>query len=263
METNDIVITRTAVESSNIKSVGYDADTQTLEVEFTHGTFYRYAGVPEKTFGDMAKAESVGKFFAANVRDAFKAKRFFPKEPVVLIDSPEAAHYQTGIRGWVSRRGHYFGEGANGEGLARYDGCTHVPCGGCGKPVEKGWTACDGCRNLAEIARYEAMPRAEWDGKAMLYSQALDRWYDSPDDAAENLGEVDGIDELSDMRLVICKPVGVRQLESDYCADDMAEDQELPGAIIDAMNAFNKAVAGIIVSWEPGKTALATRSDEG
>jgi hypothetical protein len=37
----------------------------------------------------------------------------------------------------------------------------------------------------------------------------------------------------------------------------MAEGQELPGAIIDAMNAFNKAVAGIIVSWEPGKTALA------
>jgi hypothetical protein len=31
----------------------------------------------------------------------------------------------------------------------------------------------------------------------------------------------------------------------------------LPGAIIDAMNAFNKAVAGIIVAWEPGKTALA------
>ena len=259
METNDIIITRTAVESSNIKSVGYDADTQTLEVEFTHGTFYRYAGVPEKTFGDMAKAESVGKFFAANVRDAFKAKRFFPKEQVVLIDSPEAAHHRTGIRGWVSRRGNYFGEGANGEGLARYDGCTHVPCRQCGKPVEKSWTACDDCRNLAEIARYEAMPRAEWDGKAMLYSQANDKFYETPDDAAEDLDDAD--DELSGLRLVICRPVYARQIESDYFSDDMAEDQELPGAIIDAMDAFNKAVAGIIVSWEPGKTALAMTED--
>jgi hypothetical protein len=257
METNDIVITRTAVESSNIKSVGYDAGTQTLEVEFNHGTLYRYAGVPTETYEAMMKAESAGKFFASNVRNEFKVKRFFPKEPVVLFDSPEAAHHQTGIKGWVSRRGHYFGEGANGEGLARYDGCTHVPCSDCGKLVEKGRTACDGCLNLAEIARYEAMPRAEWDGKAMLYSQACDRWYDSPDDAAEDLGEVDGIDELSDMRLVICKPVYARQLESDYYADDMAEDQELPGAIIDAMNEFNKAVSGIVLSWEPGKTALA------
>ena len=177
------------------------------------------------------------------------------QDQIILIDSPEAAHYQTGIRGWVSAKGHYFGDGAGGESAARYNGCTHVPCGGCGKPVEKGWTACDRCRDLSEIARYDAMPRAEWDGKAMLYSQVSDKFYETPDDAAEDLDDAD--DELSSWRLVICKPVYVRQLESDYCADDMAEDQELPGAIIDAMEAFNEAVAGIIVSWEPGNTALA------
>jgi hypothetical protein len=87
----------------------------------------------------------------------------------------------------------------------------------------------------------------------MIYSQANGVWYESPDEAREDLGD-DA--DISIMRLVIGKPVYVRPLESDYCANDMAEDQELPGAIIDAMNAFNKAVAGIIVSWEPGKTAL-------
>lgn len=255
MKTNEIVITRTAVESSSIKSVGYDADTQTLEVEFIRGTFYRYPRVSSKTFEEMLKAESVGKFFAANIRDSYKGKRVFPKEPVILIDSPEAAHHQTGIKGWVSRRGHYFGDGPDSERMARYDGCTHVPCRQCGKPVEKSWTACDDCRNLAEIARYEAMPRAEWDGKAMLYSQANGKFYETPDDAAEDLDDAD--DELSGLRLVICRPVYARQIESDYFSDDMAADQELPGAIIDAMDAFNKAVAGIIVSWEPGKTALA------
>ena len=176
-------------------------------------------------------------------------------DQIILIDSPEAAHYQTGIKGWVSAKGHYFGNGPNSEEIARYNGCTHVPCGKCGKPVEKGWTACDGCRNLAEIARYDAMPRAEWDGKAMLYSQVRGKFYETPDDAAEDLEDAD--DELSSLRLVICAPVGVRPIDPDYCSDDMAEDHELPGAIIDAMEAFNAAVAGIIVSWKPGKTALA------
>ena len=176
-----------------------------------------------------------------------------PEEEIVPFDSIEAAHYRTNIKGWVSKTGVYFGDGPNSEEIARYAGCTHVACQHCGVLTEKGWTACDGCRNLAEIARYEAMPRAEWDGKAMLYSQANGVWYESPDEAREDLGD-DA--DISIMRLVIGKPVYVRPLESDYCANDMAEDQELPGAIIDAMNAFNKAVAGIIVSWEPGKTAL-------
>jgi len=178
-------------------------------------------------------------------------------DKIILPDSPEAATFRTSIKGWVSRDGKFYGDGKTAEEIARWAGCTHVPCGQCGTPTPKGRTRCDACRRQAEIARYEAMPRAEWDGKAMLYSEALDRWYDSPDDAAEDLGEVDGIEELADMRLVICKPVYVPQLEPDYFADETAEDQELPGPVLDAMDAFNEAVAGIIVSWEPGKTALA------
>ena len=173
------------------------------------------------------------------------------QDQTILIDSPEAAHYQTGIKGWVSRQGHYFGDS---EHNARYAGCTHILCGQCGRPTEKGRTACNGCREANELARYEAMPRAEWDGKAMLYSQVSGKFYETPDDAAEDLDDAD--DDLSSLRLVICKPVYVPQLEPDYCADDMANDQEVPATVIDAMEAFNEAVAGIILSWEPGKAAL-------
>lgn len=33
---------RTSVTSSNINSIGYDADSQTLEIEFNNGAVYEY-----------------------------------------------------------------------------------------------------------------------------------------------------------------------------------------------------------------------------
>ena len=38
---------RNQVASSNIRSIGYDMQTQTLEVEFLSGWVYQYYGVPE------------------------------------------------------------------------------------------------------------------------------------------------------------------------------------------------------------------------
>ena len=35
------------VTSSNVKAIGYDDRTQTLEVEFLNGRVYQYYGVPE------------------------------------------------------------------------------------------------------------------------------------------------------------------------------------------------------------------------
>ena len=42
----EVVIDRYPVESSNIVSAGYDAETRTLEVEFSNGGVYRYGDVP-------------------------------------------------------------------------------------------------------------------------------------------------------------------------------------------------------------------------
>lgn len=38
--------------------------------------------------------------------------------------------------------------------------------------------------------------------------------------------------------------------------DDLGPDDGLPGEAVDAIEAFNRAVAGVIISWMPGKTAL-------
>lgn len=56
-------MTRTAVKSSNIKSVGHDGSTNTLEVEFQSGGVWQYASVPREKFDRMVAAPSAGKYF--------------------------------------------------------------------------------------------------------------------------------------------------------------------------------------------------------
>lgn len=70
----------TAVESSNIKGVGYDPDEKSLTVWFKSGAQHRYADVPPEMHSEMLAAESVGKYFHANIRNAFKASPVEPEE---------------------------------------------------------------------------------------------------------------------------------------------------------------------------------------
>lgn len=66
---------RTAVTSSQIKSIGYDPATNTLEVEFTNGSVYQYADVPAETHRALMGAESIGRYFQKNVKSKFKFQR--------------------------------------------------------------------------------------------------------------------------------------------------------------------------------------------
>jgi len=58
----------TPVVSSNLRSVGYDPDTETLQVEFISGTIYEYDKVPPDLHSGLMLAQSKGMFFAANIR---------------------------------------------------------------------------------------------------------------------------------------------------------------------------------------------------
>lgn len=182
-------------------------------------------------------------------------------DKIILPDSPEAATYRTDIRGWVARDGKFYGDGKTAEELARWAGCTHAPCDRCGTPTPKGYTRCDACRTMDAIKRYEAMPRAEWDGEAPLYSQLTGDFYDDLIEAEEAAEEMEEPPTLADMRLVICEPVHVRRLDIADVLDGLTpDDGDLPAdinaAIQAAVDTYNAAVAGFILSWEPGKTAL-------
>ena len=54
---------RQFVKSSNIHSIGYDLESQTLEVKFKWGGLYHYFNVEEYEFVELMTASSVGKYF--------------------------------------------------------------------------------------------------------------------------------------------------------------------------------------------------------
>lgn len=64
-------IAREPVSSSNIKSVGYDAQTRTLAIEFSNSRVYHYADVSPEAHQALIGADSIGRHFAAHVRNQF------------------------------------------------------------------------------------------------------------------------------------------------------------------------------------------------
>lgn len=61
----------TPVTSSNIKAVGYDGKTTTLRVRFNSGRTYQYKDVPHEVYTALIGAQSIGKYFLANIKDQY------------------------------------------------------------------------------------------------------------------------------------------------------------------------------------------------
>ena len=66
---------RQVIESSSLRSIGYDRTSHTLEVEFRNGGVYQYTNVPDSVWFELRHAPSKGKFFQDRVRDHFAAQR--------------------------------------------------------------------------------------------------------------------------------------------------------------------------------------------
>ena len=66
---------RQTVSSSNIASIGYDPNSQTLEVEFHGGRVYQYYGVPQQMFDNLVQAPSAGRFFHVYIREGYPYSR--------------------------------------------------------------------------------------------------------------------------------------------------------------------------------------------
>lgn len=67
-----MTIERTPVSSSNIQSVGYDADGKLLAVEFKDGSIYHYHDVPKDAYDDLMAAKSLGGHLHKNIKGIYK-----------------------------------------------------------------------------------------------------------------------------------------------------------------------------------------------
>lgn len=61
------MIERMVVQSSNLASVGYDPDTETLEVEFINCRVYQYLGVPQFIYEELMSSPSLGRYLNHNI----------------------------------------------------------------------------------------------------------------------------------------------------------------------------------------------------
>jgi len=60
------------VDSSIIKSVGYDTDDYILEIEFVKGSIYQYENVFPEVICLMLFADSIGSYFMRNISKNYK-----------------------------------------------------------------------------------------------------------------------------------------------------------------------------------------------
>lgn len=65
----------TNVDSSNVAAVGFDEDSQTLQVEFKNGATYQYFDVPEIIFEGLRDAGSPGQFLNQQVKGTYRYSR--------------------------------------------------------------------------------------------------------------------------------------------------------------------------------------------
>ncbi len=174
-------------------------------------------------------------------------------EKIILAEDDEAAKFVTGLSGWVDKNGVFWGQL---EEMARYASATHKRCEECKTAIiNRGYRCCVDCIEKNDIERYSKLERKVWDGESYLHSDRDDVYFADYDQLNDYIDEHQ-IENIDSLRLIICEPEHLRELDADYWADDLPEDTELPDSVLSAIETLNAALkdAGI-VSWHPGKFA--------
>ena len=66
---------RKRVNASTIRSVGYDARSRTLEIEFSSGSVLQYDRVSPEMHRSLLAAPSITSFFRDNIEENFSGRR--------------------------------------------------------------------------------------------------------------------------------------------------------------------------------------------
>ena len=64
-----------SVSSSNIESIGYEEQNETVHVRFLNGSLYIYKGVPLHEFENLRDASSLGSYLHRNYKNVYPYER--------------------------------------------------------------------------------------------------------------------------------------------------------------------------------------------
>lgn len=124
---------RIPVKSSNIKSIGYDEATKTLEVEFSNSGIYQYKEVPKEVYEGFSKAESIGSYFAKSVKA--KGFAYLKVTPITLKKTSETILEAEEI---VSKDEEKFCTCMEPQPTPVIGDREYVACAQCGKEINNG-----------------------------------------------------------------------------------------------------------------------------
>lgn len=169
-------------------------------------------------------------------------------EEIILYDSEQAATYKTGLSGWVSRDGRFFGKD---EHMARWSGCSHIKCEE-GNIYKKGFRKCDPCRARARDERYQALEFEEYTDQIVV-CRDHENYFFHPSDLYDHMRD----NGLYKMELIVCEPNYAPYIE-DYGIDIMPEDQYIDDVHPELANMLAEVNDYIaknkpILSWAGGK----------
>jgi hypothetical protein len=168
-----------------------------------------------------------------------------------VIQYEQAAEVKD-VRGWVCKTCRRFW--GIEEHMARYCCCTERPCetSGCSGRVEKGYVHCGPCRDANDKAAWLKLIEVPWDGEALLFEEAGNKYFRDVDDIEAYLEAHSGM-KLSDLHLVICEREEAPSFDVDeFLCDYLPED-----TTCDDAEEINKIVndwleANAPESWLPG-----------
>ena len=73
-------VKREPLDSSSLRSAGYDPAAHVLEVEFRNGGVYQYLEVPGEEFEEFIAAPSKGRYLNAEIKSRYPSRRLQPPQ---------------------------------------------------------------------------------------------------------------------------------------------------------------------------------------
>lgn len=64
-------------QSSHLQSHSYDAETETLTIQFQNGSIYQYAGVPVNEYFNFCQNSGSGTYFWTKIRNRYPTTKIF------------------------------------------------------------------------------------------------------------------------------------------------------------------------------------------
>lgn len=194
-----------------------------------------------------------GLFFLSNMNTS-------QSNEIILEENIEKLIFQKQETVWALPDGRYH----MSKDTLLFGSYTHKRCK-CGAIIERHRGKCDACYEEFAKEKYYKLEIADWDG-TIVYEETYDKYFYDIDDLADFIEteKEDGNEvDIQDLRIVLCEPNYLAQIDYSYWDECLPEDGVLPEELIKKVDEFNIWLSTQSpISWSPSnKRVIITEED--